>query len=73
MTDNQPNTALFALHGINGERNAVSFLSPSLSIVLVALNPVTVHPHDKINGINDFPLKPKRQKIPSKTNATRAI
>ena len=48
----------FALHGINGVKIVVIFLSSSFSIILVPIIPGTEHPEPTINGIILFPFNP---------------
>ena len=58
LIENHEKTAHFAPHGINGARKVVILRSLLFSIVLVAIIPVTVQPHDKTSGITDFPPRP---------------
>ena len=62
-----------ALHGINGVKAAVTFLSYSFSKIFEDIIPGTLHPVPKINGIKAFPLSPIFLKVLSKRNDILAI
>ena len=57
-----------ALHGINGVRIDVIFLSSSFSIILEVIIPGTLHPEPTINDIKLFPLNPNLLNTLSKNN-----